>query len=67
MQSVRTSVTRPGPEPIVRDSVGLEYEGSGAIMVRGPATGLGYAFSPGITVAVDRRDADALRRTRLFR
>jgi hypothetical protein len=67
IQSVRASVTRLPPEPIVEDSVRLEYAGSGAIMVRGPATGQGYAFSPGMTAAVDRRDADALRRTRLFR
>lgn len=64
MQSV--SVTRPLVEPPMQ-GVPLEYIGGTAIRVQGPATGRVYVFSPGAPLAVDRRDSDALRRTRLFR
>jgi len=61
------SMTRPAPEPKVDEGVRLEYTGAGEIVVRGPATGRAYAFAPGHTVQVDRRDSGALIRTRLFR
>ena len=61
------SLTRPAPEVKADEGVRLEYTGSGEIVVRGPATGRAYAFASGAKVHVDRRDSDALRRTRLFR
>jgi hypothetical protein len=67
MRSVRATVTQTVPEPAVRDGVLLEYTGAGVMMVRGPATGRAYLCSGGKSIAVERRDADALRRTRLFR
>jgi hypothetical protein len=67
IEAGRMSVTRPAPEPKAEEGVRLEYTGAGEIVVRGPATGRPYAFSPGTTLNVDRRDSDALRRTRLFR
>lgn len=67
IEAGRMSVTRPAPEPKAEEGVRLEYTGGGEIVVRGPATGRAYAFSSGTTVNVDRRDSDALRRTRLFR
>ena len=67
IESGRISVTRPAPEPKAEEGVRLEYTGAGEIVVRGPATGRAYAFSSGSTAQVDRRDSDALRRTRLFR
>ena len=62
----QTSMTRPDPEPKAEEGVRLKYTGAGEIVVRGPATGRAYAFSSGAAVQVDRRDSDALRRTRLF-
>jgi hypothetical protein len=67
MERGTMSLTRPAPEPKLEEGVRLEYTGAGNIVVRGPATGKTYPFSSGAVVQVDRRDADALRRTQLFR
>lgn len=61
------SVTQPAPERERSQGVRLEYVGTGSIVVRGPVSGLGYAFASGQAAEVDSRDVDALRRTRLFR
>jgi hypothetical protein len=46
----------------------MRYLGSGALAMRGPRTGRFYAVSgAGAVLTVDREDADALVRTRLFR
>jgi hypothetical protein len=51
----------------VEQPVRLEYTGAGPIVVRGVSTGRVYSFSASARVQqVDRRDADALRRTHLF-
>jgi hypothetical protein len=43
-----------------RASVPLAYRGTRALLVRGPATGAGYACYPGETVRVHERDAPHL-------
>ena len=56
---------RPAPPS---DAVKLRYVGSSAILVRGPVSGAGYAFSSGgPAVPVDPRDMEPLLRTFLFR
>ena len=48
--------------------VPMRYVGSGAFGMRGPRTGRFYAVpASGAVITVDREDADALVRTRLFR
>lgn len=61
----RDAVTaRPGQA----GGVPMRYLGAGALGVRGPRTGRFYAVpGAGAVITVDREDADALARTRLFR
>jgi len=52
----------------MREPVNLRYLKSSAVRVRGSATGKQYEFSPSRPAqGVDRRDAEALLRTGLFR
>lgn len=52
----------------ITQPVGLRYAGSSGIMVRGPATGKQYAFSPTAPAhPVDPRDAAILLRTNQFK
>ena len=55
------------PADAQRGQVGLRFLGRGAVAVKGPATGLSYAFSAAVPRrGVDARDAPGLLRTRLF-
>jgi hypothetical protein len=54
-------------DPATPGGVVLRYRERAPVLVRGPVTGLPYAFSSGQpTQSVDARDAQALLRTRLF-
>jgi len=61
---------RPPPRPAPAPSPGrasIRYLGRTAVVAHGPVTGVPYAFSPERpTRAVDRRDAAAMLRSRLF-
>ena len=46
--------------PARRASVPLVYHGSRALLIRGPATGAGYACYPGETIRVHAPDAPHL-------
>ncbi len=51
-----------------KQPVGLRYAGTGGVIVRGPATGKQYAFSPTAPAhPVDPRDAAILLRTNQFK
>ena len=68
----RLTATSPqahmGWNNIPTQPVGLRYAGSSGIMVRGPATGKQYAFSPTAPAhPVDPRDAAILLRTNQFK
>ena len=55
---------RPGEQTRAR----VRFVGSTSMSVRGPVTGLAYAFSPAQPVRnIDGRDAPAMLRSRLFR
>lgn len=60
----------PAAEPPVAgetSQTALRYLGNGALSLRGPSTGRVYLFTGGDTMAlVDKKDLDALLRTRLF-
>ena len=47
-------------EPARHASVLLAYRGTRALLIRGPATGAGYACYPGETIRVHRPDAAQL-------
>lgn len=46
--------------PTAVTMVPVRYRGARALLVRGPATGVGYACYPGDTVAAHERDVAAL-------
>ena len=47
-------------EPAAGASVPLRYRGGRALLIRGPATGAGYACYPGETIGVHRVDVPHL-------
>jgi len=57
--SSRGSYAR-GTEVAPRASVPLTYQGARALLIRGPATGTGYACYPGEILRVDALDAPHL-------
>jgi hypothetical protein len=58
--------TRRKPAAVARQ-VTIRFLGRGAVVVKGPVTGLGYAFSAAAPRrGVDARDAPGLLWTRLF-
>jgi hypothetical protein len=58
--STGTASTDPGIRAAATGRVSLRYRGARALLVRGPATGVGYACYPGDTIVVSARDVDAL-------
>ena len=49
-----------GSQVAVHPSLRLEYRGARALLIRGPATGAGYACYPGETLPVHAPDAPHL-------
>lgn len=50
-----------------RATIALKYRGRRALLIRGPATGTGYACYPDDTIRVHASDAKALMASGLFR
>jgi hypothetical protein len=62
----RTATAATPAAAPARSGVALRYRGARAVLVRGPATGVGYACHPGDTLVVDARDAPALVASGVF-
>jgi hypothetical protein len=71
--SLETRPPLPRPAALVANGaagrpVALQFQGSSSIVVRGPATGVSYTFSPMEPLRnVNARDASVLLRTGSFR
>jgi hypothetical protein len=65
--AVDLSTARKPAPALASRQVAIRFLGQGSVAVKGPVTGLTYAFSASTPRrGVDARDAPALLRTRLF-
>ena len=65
--SARATTPAVTRETARRATIALKYHGRRALLIRGPATGTGYACYPNDTIQVHASDAKALLASGVFR